>query len=119
MTDADQGGEWVTGFTGEEIHLDAQGNPIIEPPSDGPTEVPDPDAILKAFDELDRSGGHGDGTAAGGLGDLMPTGILGGSGEIGGNDDETQKEIWRELESGDLGSGGGAGSLPPDVETLL
>ena len=118
MTDADQGGEWVTGVTGEDIHLDAQGNPIIEPPSEGPTELPDPDAILKAFDDLDRGGGLGDTAPGGWLGDVMPTGILGGSGEIGGNDDETQKEIWREMDSGEIG-GGAAGSLPPDVETLL
>jgi hypothetical protein len=122
MTDADQGGEWVTGITGEDIHLDAQGNPIIEPPSAEPAEAPDPDAVRKAFDDVMEGLDAGDGTKGGGqagwLDGVDATGILGGSGQIGGNDDETQKEIWREMDSGEIG-GGAAGSLPPDVETLL
>lgn len=124
MTDADQGGEWVTGIIGESFQVDKDGKPIPNQPSAESTE-PDPDAVRKALDDvmegLDAGGATQSGGQSGwldGLGDLTPTGIFpGDSGQIGGNDDETQKEIWREMDSGELG--GGAGSLPPDVETLL
>ena len=106
--DADKGGEWVTGIIGEPFQIDDQGNPIIQPHNEAPTETPDPNAILDAWDKVGGSG----------LGDLLPTGILpAGSGEIGGNDDETQKEIWAEMERGEFGAG--AGSIPADAETSI
>lgn len=125
MTDADQGGEWVTGIIGEPFQVDMDGNPIPNAPSDAPTETPDPDAVRKAFDDVMEGLDAGDAAQGGGqsgwldgLGDLKPTGILpGDSGQIGGNDDETQKEIWAEMERGEFGSG--ASSIPEDAETTI
>ena len=109
MSDSDQGGEWVTGVIGAPFRVDAQGNPIPGSEEQDPTELPDSSEILKAFEEAGKGGG---------VGDLMPTGILPNEPQmIGGNDDETQKDIWDKMDRGELGSGGD--SLPPDVETAL
>lgn len=113
--DADKGGEWVTGIIGAPFQVDKDGNPIPVSPSE-PTEPPSSDDVLKG---LEDAMGH---LGTGGTGDLMPTGIVpGGSQEIGGNDDETQKEIWAELDRGEFGSGAGsgAGSIPADAERLM
>jgi hypothetical protein len=108
--DANKEGEWVTGIIGEPFQLDKDGNPIPNAPSEPPTDLPTGTDI---WDAVDKAPG-------GGLGDLMPTGIVpGGSQEIGGNDDETQKEIWNELDRGDFGSDGGAGTTPEDAETTI
>jgi hypothetical protein len=108
MTDnSSEEGTWVTGVIGEPFRVDDQGNPIPGSQSEQPTELPSAEDVLKAFDKASDWGGAGD---------LLPTGIVpGGSGEIGGNDDETQKEIWREMERGEFGPG--AGSTPADAET--
>jgi hypothetical protein len=93
--DADKGGEWVTGFTGESFQLDKDGNPIPNAPSEPPTELPSAADIWDAADKT----------------------APGGSQEIGGADDETQKDIWQEMDRGD--SGPGAGATPEDAETTI
>ena len=110
--DADKGGEWVTGVIGEPFQLDKDGNPIPNAPSEPPTELPNASDIWDAINEPSPGGGHG----GGGLGDLMPTGIVPDrSQEIGGPDDETQKEIWEQMERGEFGAG--AAKTPEDAET--
>jgi hypothetical protein len=107
--DAGKEGNWVTGIIGEPFQVDDQGNPIPNSPSEQPTELPSASAIWDAIDTTPPGGG---------LGDLLPTGILpGGSGEIGGNDDETQKEIWAAMDRGEFGPE--AGSIPADAETTI
>ena len=120
--DADKGGEWVTGIIGEPFQLDKDGNPIPNAPHDeAPTELPSASDIWDALDKPASGGDAGGGLGlGGGLGDLMPTGILpGDSGQIGGNDDEIQKEIWRQMDSGEFGGGAGGGSIPEDAETTI
>lgn len=127
MTDdaGHEGQELVTGIIGESFWVDKEGNPIPNAPHDeAPTELPSASDIWDALDKPstgdDQGGGLGLGLGGGGLGDLMPTGILPGeSGQIGGNDDETQKEIWRQMESGELGGGAGGGAIPEDAETTI
>lgn len=118
MTDdaGHEGQELVTGFTGESFWVDKDGKPIPNAPHDeAPSELPSASDIWDAIDKPAAGGGLGVD-----LGDLMPTGILpGDSGQIGGNDDETQKEIWRQMESGEFGGGAGGGSIPEDAETTI
>ena len=113
MTDHEsQGHTLVTGIIGESFWVDKDGNPIPESPSEQPTETPDAPSASDIWDAVDKAR-HG-----GGAGDFLPTGILpGDSGEIGGNDDETQKEIWAAMERGEFGAG--AGSIPEDAETSI
>jgi hypothetical protein len=107
--DADKGGEWVTGVIGEPFQLDKDGNPIPNAPSEPPTDVPNGSDIWDALDEPSPGGE---------LGGLMPTGIIPDrSQEIGGPDDETQKEIWEQMERGEFGAG--AGSIPEDAEKTI
>jgi hypothetical protein len=124
MTDdaGHEGQELVTGFTGESFWVDKDGKPIPnEPHDEAPTELPSASDIWDTLDKPAPSGDSGGGLGlGGGLGDLMPTGILpGDSGQIGGNDDETQKEIWRQMERGDFGTDAGSGSIPEDAETSI
>ena len=110
--DADKGGEWVTGVIGEPFQVDAQGNPIPGSQSQAPAEMPSGDDVIKALEDAMGTVGTG------GTGDLMPTGILPGeSQEIGGADDETQKDIWDKMDRGEFGAGGG--SIPADAETTI
>ena len=120
MTDADQGGEWVTGIIGEPFQLDKDGKPIPNAPAEAPTESPSATDIWDTLDKPAPGGDPGSGLGlGGGLGDLMPTGILPEREPqmIGGGDDETQKEIWEQMERGDFGSP--AGSIPDDAETTI
>ena len=123
MTDdaGHEGQELVTGIIGESFWVDKDGKPIPnEPHDEAPTELPSASDIWDALDKPASGGELGGelGLGGGGLGDLMPTGILpGGSGQIGGNDDEIQKEIWEQAERGDFGSP--AGSIPDDAETTI
>jgi hypothetical protein len=105
--DAGKEGTWVTGIIGEPFQIDAEGKPIPNPPSEQPNESPSPTDIWDAGDK----GLHG-----GAGGDLLPPGILPDrSEEIGGPDDETQKDIWERMDRGEFGPG--AGSTPENAET--
>ena len=123
MTDdaSHEGQELVTGIIGESFWVDKDGKPIPNAPHDeAPTESPSAADIWDALDKPASGGDSGSGLGlGGGLGDLMPTGILPEREPqmIGGGDDETQKEIWEQMERGDFGSP--AGSIPDDAETTI
>ena len=93
--DADKGGEWVTGIIGEPFQVDKDGMPMPGSAQEPSTDMPSASDIWNEGD-------------AGGL-------IPGASPEIGGSDDETQKEIWAAMDRGDFGPA--AGSTPADGET--
>ena len=92
--DADKGGEWVTGIIGEPFQVGDDGLPIPGSAQEPSTDLPSASDIWNEGD----------------AGDLL----RGGSQEIGGADDETQKEIWAAMERGDFGPA--AGSTPSEAE---
>lgn len=87
-------GEWVTGIIGEPFQVDKDGMPIPGSAAEPSTDMPSASDIWNEGD----------------AGVLIP----GGSQEIGGADDETQKEIWAAMERDDFGSGDG--STPAEAE---
>ncbi|HEX7472099.1 MAG TPA: hypothetical protein VF323_03380 [Candidatus Limnocylindrales bacterium] len=89
--DAGKEGEWVTGIIGEPFQVDKDGMPIPGSAAEPPTDMPSASDIWDADDATQ------------------------GSPEIGGADDETQKEIWAAMDRGDFGPA--AGSTPSDAET--
>jgi hypothetical protein len=91
-----EGAELVTGIIGESFWVDKDGHRIPDPTSEQPTELPSAADIWDAGDK-----------------GILPD----RSQEIGGPDDETQKEIWAAMERGEFGSG--AGTTPEDAETVL
>ena len=113
MTDHEsQGHTLVTGIIGESFWVDKDGNPVPDSPSEQPTETPGAPSASDIWDAADKP------SPGGGAGDFMPTGIVPDrSQEIGGPDDETQKEIWAEMERGEFGAD--AGKIPEDAETSI
>jgi hypothetical protein len=108
--DPTQEREWITGVIGEPFQLDDDGK-IIREPSESPSETSSVGDMLEALEkskwanppELDT-----------------PTGIIpdwSADPTIGGNNDETQREIWDQMERGEFGAG--TGSIPEDAETSI